>query len=145
MTCFFINGKSLKHYCKENGISYERTYYWLDKRGMSVDEAINIVKKGLKTNLKWKVNGESLNIYCKKNNILYNTVERLILKGMSIDKAIKRSKKFRNKRGRAVKYIKNGKSFVSICKDLSINYQTAYYWLKKGYDVEYVIRRFCYV
>ena len=39
MTCFSINGKTLRKYCIDNKISYTRVYYWLDK-GCSIQESL---------------------------------------------------------------------------------------------------------
>jgi hypothetical protein len=142
MTCFYINGKLLKRYCIENGISYGKCYYWLDKYGLSVEDAIKKVLSGeKKSNLKWDYNGESVFKYCEKHNLLYNSVVRAIKKGMSVDDAIKKARSLRHKRGVPAKYEYNGKSFRSICKEFGINYQTAHRWLKSGYSVEYVIWR----
>lgn len=142
MACFYINGKLLKHYCEENGISYGKCYYWLDKYGFSVEEAVKKVLSGeKKSNLKWEYNGESVFKYCEKYNLLYNSVVRGIKKGLSVEEAIERAKSLRHKMGVPAKYKYNGKSFRSVCRELGINYQTAYHWLKNGYDVEFVIRR----
>lgn len=143
MACFFINGQLLSRYCVKNGISYSKCYYWLDKYGLSVEEAIKRAKEPAKKyNLKWEFNGGSIYEYCKKHKLLYNSIVRDIKRGMGVKKAIARGEKFRHKRGFPAKYEYNGKSFRSVCKDLGINYQSAHHWLKIGNSVEYVIERF---
>lgn len=141
MSCFYINGQLLSKYCVENGISYTKCYYYLDKYGLSVEEAIKKVKDGVKKNLKWEIDGKSVYSYCKRNRLWYNSVMRGIKEGLGVKEAIEKSKRNFGKKGVPAKYKYNGVSFKSYCDKMGINYQTAHHWLKKGYSVDYIIER----
>ena len=141
MSCFYINGQSLKKYCAKNGIAYYKCYYYLDKYGLSVNEAIKKVKEGVKKNLKWEIDGESVYEYCKKNRLWYNSIMRGIKNGLSVKEAIDKSLKNKHKRGVPAKYKYKGESFMLYCKKNGLNYHTVYHWLKKGYSVEYILER----
>lgn len=139
MTCFNVNGVTLRKYCIENGIKYSRVYSWLEK-GYSIQESIENAKN-IKSNLKWVKNGKSVLKICKESKIFYNSVLRAIKKGCSIDEAIEKSKRLRYIHGRPVKYEYNGQRLRKYCIDNGISYSTLYYWLKKGLSVEKAIRR----
>lgn len=89
MTCFKINKTTMRKWCIENRISYNRIYYWIEK-GLSMEEAIEKSKEQKKFGRpsKFQYNGESLMDYCKKENISYSSVYRFIKNGMDVGNAI---------------------------------------------------------
>lgn len=139
MTCFNVNGVTLRKYCIENGIKYSRVYSLLE-RGYSIQESIENAQN-IKPNLKWVKNGKSVLQICKESKIFYNSVLRAIKKGCSIDEAIEKSKRLRYIHGRPVKYKYNGEKLLKYCIDNGLKYSKIYYWLKSGLSVEEAIRR----
>ena len=76
MSCFFINGGSVRKYCLRNGIDYFRFYYWMD-RGCTVEEALDMAKKSAEKghrNTKHFYNGVPLIEYCRKHKLCYNVI-----------------------------------------------------------------------
>lgn len=141
MTCFCINGKTLRKYCIDNKISYTRVYYWLDK-GCSIQESlIKAQSKMNRPQMKWIKGDESMYRFCKKNNLIYNSVVRAIKKGVSVDDAIDKSKKLRYIHGRPPKYIYKGDNLNVYCYKNKINYNRVYYWLNKGLELEQALMR----
>lgn len=100
MSCFFVNGKGLHKYCLENNISYARVYYWLDKKGLSMEESLKkAVGKRIYSQTKFRINGETVYGFCRDNKILYNSVVKGIKNGLSAEEAIRKSKALKGKRG----------------------------------------------
>jgi len=139
MTCFNINGFTLRQYCLKNGIKYSRVYGWLEK-GFSMQESIKRAKNG-GVRVKWEKDGKSVLQICKESGIFYNSVVRAIKKGYNVDEAIEKSKRLKNIHGRPVKYEYNGQRLGKYCLENGINYPTLYYWIKKGLTIEQAIRR----
>lgn len=135
MTCFLYNGKTARKYCSENGLRYDRFFYWMEK-GLSVEESIEKIRNNNHHNLKWEYNGKSIYVYCKENNLLYNSVIRAIKKGKSVEEAIKKSQELRYNKGRPAKYKYDGKSLKKYCKLKNLFYQTIYHRIRKGFDIE---------
>ena len=144
MTCFLIDGKTVKKYCEENGLRYDRFYYWMEK-GLSVEESIEKIKTNNHHNRKWVYNGESIFIYCKRNNLLYNSVIKSIKNGMSVEDAIEKSRRLKNKKGRPAKIQYNGESVRKYCEGNNLFYQTIYHRLRSGMNIEKAITRRRYV
>lgn len=101
MSCFFVNGKGLRKYCLENGIAYSRVYYWLDKKGLSVEESI---KKATCVRIypqtKFKYGNETIYGICRDKKISYNSVVKGIKRGLSTEIALKKAIMLKGKRGR---------------------------------------------
>ena len=133
MTCFRIDGKTVKKYCMENNLNYSRFYYWME-HGLSVKESIKKIEQSEHNGRKWMYNKVSVFMYCKNNDLLYNTVVRFIKKGLSIEDAIKKAEKLRHKKGRPPKYEYKGISLEKYCN------QTIFHRLRKGMDIEEAIR-----
>lgn len=105
MSCFFVNGKGLRKYCLENNIPYSRVYYWLDKKGLSINESIKrAISKREFPQTKFRFGNETVWSYCLRNNLTYNSVVRDIKnKGMKVDDAIRKCHALKGKRGRPLK------------------------------------------
>lgn len=139
MTCFNINGITLRKYCLLNNIRYGRVYRWLEK-GYSISGSIERAKNNTNT-AKWVSGNKSVFKICKDNGLFYNSVMRAIKKGYSVEEAIEKSKKLRYIKGRPVKYEYNGERLRKYCLENGISYTRLYYWIKKGLTIEQAIRR----
>lgn len=75
MTAFRMkNGKTLRQYCLENGISYKGAYMRCDEEGLTPEEAVERVRTGVLYNRKHYVNGMTLKDFCRQNSVCYNSV-----------------------------------------------------------------------
>lgn len=101
MSCFFVNGKGLRKYCLENNIVYSRVYYWLDKKGLSIEESLKrAVGKREFPQTKFRFGNETVWTYCLRNKLTYNSVIRDVKKkGMDIEEAIRKCQALKGKRG----------------------------------------------
>ena len=68
------DGKTLRQYCLENGISYKGAYTRCDEEGLTPEEAVQKVRTGVLYNRKHYVNGMTLKEFCRVNEIPYNNV-----------------------------------------------------------------------
>lgn len=101
MSCFFVNGKGLRKYCLENGIVYSRVYYWLDKKGLSVEESIKKATGGrIYPQTKFKSGNETIYGICRDKKITYNSVVRDIKRGINTEMALKKAVMLKGQRGR---------------------------------------------
>ena len=141
MTCFRIDGQTVKQYCNKNGISYNSFYRYVDKHGLSIEEALKKAQSKHKDNLKWVVGGKSLYKFCMENDLIYNAVVRGVKKGLSIEQAIEKSRQLRYKKGTPVKYSYNGESLLHYCYRNNINYGKVYYWMNKGLGLDKALMR----
>lgn len=93
MTCFKINKTTVRKWCIENGISYNRIYYWIEK-GLSMEEAIEKAKQPKNNGRpsKYQYKGENIIDYCKEENISYSSVYWLIKNGVDVDTAVEKVK-----------------------------------------------------
>lgn len=134
MSCFFINGGSVRKYCLRNGIDYFRFYYWMD-RGCTVEEALDMAKKSAEKghrNTKHFYNGVPLIEYCRKHKLCYNVILKRYMNGYSMEEAIKR--KFK-KTGMKAKYTYRGCSLLNFCNKNKISYFSVYNKMLKGFKL----------
>lgn len=88
MTCFRLkSGETMMHYCKRNGLCYQKYHNRCDSFGMTPDEAIALPPIRPKNTL-FLNNGELLAKTCKKTGVSYtNVVSRHKRYGESIQEA----------------------------------------------------------
>ena len=89
------DGISIRDWAKKHKANYCTIYQGI-QRGLSIDEACDnaLKRKGRKdSSAKYFVGKLTLRYYCDKNGIDYKRVIRLIRKGLTIQKALARSKK----------------------------------------------------
>ena len=141
MTCFNIEGTTMRKYCIKNNIKYQRVYHWLEK-GYSVEESVKKAKeKILYPQTKWLNGNITIHQFCKKNDIGYNSVVRAIKKGLSIDRAIEKTKSLKFIHGRPPKYEFNGKKLHKFCKENGLSYMKVWRLIVKGVDSKEAVER----
>lgn len=145
MTCFNIDGKTVRQYCMEKGLKYMNFYYWMDK-GDTVEEALRkseaIKERGFGKNIKHKYKGMSLSQYCEKIGVCYNSVIKRVCNGEDIKQALYNIKnKVRKKIDPKYKY--KGVGLYEFCHKNKISYNAIYYRMLKGYSVERAVN--CYL
>lgn len=98
MTCFRLsNGQTLAQYCKENNFPYSTLFAYIDRDGLSPDDAISRYQKwnadGTITNhrrgkqrLYYK--GQQLKKYCTERNLAYPTIIAKLRLGYPIEEVI---------------------------------------------------------
>ena len=134
---YFYDGKPLKEYCKEHNICYGTIINRINRRGFSLEEAINIpIRNTEKENKendhknKYFYDGKPLKEYCKEHNICYGTIVIRINKGLSLEEAIKKPI------NQATKNFYKGMSVRKYCKENNINYSTVGYRINMGWSIE---------
>lgn len=100
MTCFRLsNGQTLSQYCKEHKFPYQTLFAYIDRDGLSPDDAINRYEKwntdGTITNhrrgkQRLYYNGVPLKQYCKANNLSYTTILAKLRLGFPLDELVKK-------------------------------------------------------
>lgn len=98
MTCFRLsNGQTLYAYCKINNIPYDTLFAYVDRDGLTPDEAVEMYKKwqadGTITNhrrgnQKLFYQGQPLKQYCDRNNLSYITIRKKLRLGYPIEELI---------------------------------------------------------
>ena len=138
-TKYYYQEKSLKEYCKENGLSYTtiiaRIHNIQDKNpAMPIDE---VIKKAINsTGNKYNYQEQSLKEYCKENGLSYTTIFARIHNiqnknpAMSIDEVIESAINYSRKK-KCPLYNYNGKSLSEYCDILGIKYNSAYRILER--------------
>ena len=138
MTCFNINGQSVRKYCEKNGINYTAFYYWMNKVGDD-EEAIKRAKiskeKGKKI-IHW-YKGKPMRQVCKQYGIKYTTVlNRIHRTNMSVEESIKVSRNGNTPSGAKAKLKYKGKSLHSYCKENGLSYNSVYFHISKKKSIK---------
>ena len=103
---FFYKGEPLKMFCKRKNISKFVVLYRVKNFNISLDESVEISLKGIENwkdlygiielkplipkNTKWIYKNMSLSKFCKEHNLNIHTIKHRVLKGMTIEEAVKK-------------------------------------------------------
>lgn len=91
MMKYIYKGKTLKKFCKDNGLNKGTVYYRLSM-GYSLEDAVKTDRYfniGRNDRNRYYYEGKTMLSYCKENNLPYRTIMRRIQKGWDIEEAIK--------------------------------------------------------
>lgn len=100
MTCFRLsNGKTLSKYCKEHNFPYDTLFAYVDRDGLSPDEAVaqyskwktdGTITNHRRGNQRLYFEGQPLKKYCQAHNLSYTTILAKLRLGFPLDELVKK-------------------------------------------------------